>query len=110
MAYPEKWGLRPIPPLESGDLLAADPPVERPLFFEHETTRAAVVGDWKLVSGGHERPWELYHLPTDPFELNDRADAEPARVRDLEAAWNHWAQTHDVLPLNPAKWAERTRQ
>ncbi len=108
--YPPEWGLDPIPQLESVNILEDSEAGSRPLFFEHETTRAAIVGDWKLVSGGHDQPWELYHLPDDPFELKDLSKQKPEVVENLENHWQAWAVSHDVLPFEPLPWGERIRK
>jgi arylsulfatase A-like enzyme len=107
--YPQHWGLKSIPPLESQNLLDPEPSV-RPLFFEHESTRAAVIGDWKIVSGGLDQPWELYNLRQDPFERNNLASSHPDMLAQLEAQWNAWAGTHQVLPLEPALWGVRIKK
>ena len=39
------------------------------------------MGDWKLIAGDDHD--ELYNLATDPGERNDRAAAEPDRVRAI---------------------------
>ena len=44
-------------------------------------------GDWKLVREKRAEPWQLYDLAADPGETRNRAADEPARVKQLEAAW-----------------------
>jgi hypothetical protein len=41
-----------------------------------------------------------YNLSSDPAELEDVAGRMPARVRELEAAWNSWADSVGVLKIN----------
>ena len=60
------------------------------LWWCHEGHRAIRVGDWKLVAA-KDTPWELYDLATDRCETNNLAASEPARVAELEAAWNRIA-------------------
>jgi len=57
------------------------------LWWEHEGNRAYREGDWKLVAGGKNAPWELYDLSQDRTELKDLAKAEPERVSRMAAAW-----------------------
>jgi arylsulfatase A-like enzyme len=71
----------------------------RQLGYEHESTRAWVDGDWKLVTktfastdgSSPAHALELYDLSADPTELNNLAAAQPQRVKAMVAAWNAWA-------------------
>jgi arylsulfatase A-like enzyme len=49
-------------------------------------------GRWKLIRipGAESTHFELYDLATDPTESNDRAGAEPERVRAMAAALEAW--------------------
>ncbi|MEN9813301.1 MAG: Arylsulfatase, partial [Verrucomicrobiota bacterium] len=112
--YPREFGGQAIKPLEGRSLvplLTAAPGAparpDRVLCWEHESNRAVRLGRWKLVAMA-DQPWELYDLATDPAELRDLAAAEPARVRELAAAWDDWARRADVLPLGAWKPAYRT--
>jgi arylsulfatase A-like enzyme len=74
----------------------------RPLVVNHSAngTFAIREGAWKLIlssgSGGREKPrgepfdggYGLYNLGDDAAETNNRADAEPDRVKTMEAALN----------------------
>lgn len=77
----------------------ANQPLRRkePLFFEHDGSRAARDGDWKLVSerGG---VWELYNIAEDRVELNNLAAKLPGKVKDLASRWETWATRTNVLP------------
>jgi arylsulfatase len=42
-------------------------------------------------------------MDADRSEMHDLASSQPDRVKSMSDAWQHWAQTHNVLPLNP--WA-----
>ena len=44
------------------------------------------------------QPWELYDLSTDPTELNDLAQQQPDRVKDMASQWQSWADDVGVLP------------
>ena len=43
---------------------------------------------WKLIADGDKA--ELFHLPGDPGELQNRAAEEPARVETLRAMIGGW--------------------
>ncbi|MBY9063599.1 arylsulfatase [Sphingomonas yunnanensis] len=71
---------------------------QRPLFFEHEGSRAVIDGQWKLVarapgpSSPVYRAWELYDLGNDRTETTDVAAQNAAVVRRLEGLWDGWAR------------------
>ncbi len=86
---------------------APDAPASNTLqYFEMGGSRALVASDWKAVqkhSAGADydaETWELYCLPTDPSECDDRAAAEPAKLAELIDLWWSEAQRHGVLPLD----------
>jgi len=89
-------------PLEGRSLLPilrGAAPATRTFFWEHEGNRAVQDGRWKLVALNKE-PWELYDLVGDRTELRNLATQQPARVRDLAAKYDAWAQRCGVLPWN----------
>lgn len=47
-----------------------------------------ILEGWKLILGGG--PPELFYLPGDPGELDNRAAAEPARVKELQGLIEAW--------------------
>lgn len=58
------------------------------------------MGDWKLVThnGWHDLPAarprpRLIDLANDPGELHDLSDKEPAKLAELQSAYNAWAAT-----------------
>jgi arylsulfatase len=69
----------------------------KPLFFEHEGSRAVILDDWKLVArapGPKSKvyaPWSLYHLSTDRSETRDLIEAEPKRAAAMAKQWNEWS-------------------
>jgi len=94
--HPTQFGGHAVLPLEGTPLLdvLADPKTTsaRKLGFEHETNRAWIDGNFKMVVRHEDGDIvELYDLSTDPSELNDLAKAEPARVMQMVKAWNAWA-------------------
>ncbi len=99
--YPEEVGGRKLQPLEGTSLL----PVflgqghesERYIFWEHEGNRAVRRGRWKLVAG-HNEPWELHDMEEDRTELRDLSAEFPQVVRELEEAWQSWADRVGVRP------------
>ncbi|RXK56415.1 arylsulfatase [Oleiharenicola lentus] len=75
------------------------PDQTRWLFWEQYNNKAVRHGDWKAVQPAESNgPWELYDLSRDRTELHDLAISEPARIAKMTAAWQQWAETHQVLP------------
>jgi arylsulfatase A-like enzyme len=81
---------------------AAGVPHER-LFWRFGAERAIRMGDWKLLWQG-DGSAELYNLARDIGEKNNVAAAEPARVKQLEAAYAAWN-----AQLAEPKWGGRQR-
>jgi len=99
--YPEKLKDRALTPLPGRSLapllLQGSSAAERTLAWEHEGNRAVRVGDWKLVASFRGN-WELYDLSRDRSELNNLAAQQPAKVKELAAAWQAWADKVGVVP------------
>ncbi|KAI1434075.1 alkaline-phosphatase-like protein [Xylaria sp. CBS 124048] len=61
-------------------------------------------GDWKIVfipkPKGPER-WQLYNLASDPGEIHDLAEAEPAKLEELVKLWDVYVLETGVIPLSP---------
>lgn len=98
--YPEKFHDRALTPLSGKSLvsvLQGKSLGERTLAWEHEGNRAVRVGDWKLVAS-FRSAWELYDLSRDRSELNNLAVQQPAKVKELTAAWQTWADQVGVVP------------
>jgi arylsulfatase len=113
-SYPKERNGQAILPMEGRSLRAAfeDRPLapHAEIAWEHQGHRAVRHGDWKLVARNRQ-PWELYHLGDDRTELNDRAESEPARARQLQSAWQKWADRcgvveFDSLPAKPGNKKE----
>lgn len=106
--YPAQRDGHVVPPMEGMSLL----PVfqggtlpERYIFLEHEANRMARKGQWKIVERASYtypfvKKWELYDMQADRSEMHNLADRYPQRVAEMAAAWDHWAETHMVLPLD----------
>ena len=56
------------------------------------------MGDWKLMLNPDESRVELYDIPRDPMELDNRAEAHPDLVAELAAQVRDWQRT---LPEGP---------
>ncbi len=86
----------PSRPLDGIDLLGVAtgaPPVPRTLFWrQHYGGRprmfAARRAQWKFLRIDDAK--HLFDLESDPGERGDLAQAEPARLAELEDAWNQW--------------------
>jgi arylsulfatase len=103
--YPEQSaGGGKILPREGASLsplLAGEGRPARPIFIEHEDSKAVREGDWKLVQERGDHPWELYNLKLDPTEMHDRSRDEPSRVAAMSAAWKAWAVHCGLTPPPP---------
>jgi arylsulfatase A-like enzyme len=100
--HPATYNGNAIQPLEGKSLLPIFEGKQRekrtPIFWEHEGNRAVRDGKWKLVSR-HGQKWELHDMEADRTELHDLADAQPERVKAMEALYEQWAKRCDVLPV-----------
>ena len=99
-------GVNLLPFLTGQDASAPHPA----LFWRFGAQVAVRMGDWKLVKGAglpgiaaeggrsSIEGAELYNLAEDIGEKNNLAAREPAKVRELAAAWNTW-NADNVEPL-----------
>ena len=78
-------------------------PIGTELFYR----RALRKGDWKAVylpksedayprDGVGEGKWQLFNLATDPAESKDLAQSEPAKLTELIAEWDRYAEVRGV--------------
>ncbi|MBB3697235.1 sulfatase-like hydrolase/transferase [Flammeovirga yaeyamensis] len=100
--YPTKVGENDIQPMEGKSLL----PIlagnvrtgHQGIFWEHEGNKAARLGDWKWVNIYPEGTDELYHLSEDPIEAHNIASQHPEKLKELQEAWQNWADRVGVVP------------
>jgi arylsulfatase len=109
--YPEEYNGYKITEYEGIDLLKLindGELIPRTLFWEHEGNRAVRKGQWKLVSEypgtwstvrkyENQGQWELYDMENDRTELNNLAEQNPEKVKELESLWNEWANRVGVV-------------
>ena len=110
-SYPAEYDGHAITPLEGESFLTLlagrEWSREKPMYWEHEGNAAIRIGPWKLVcETSGQGGWELYNMEEDRTELNDLAEREKARVREIEKRYREWADRADVLPwpINPGAW------
>jgi arylsulfatase A-like enzyme len=71
------------------------------LFWRAGAQHAARVGDWKLVNTRTEPPM-LFNLKDDIGEKADLAAQEPAKLKELQAAFAAWEKQ-----MQPAQWVRQ---
>lgn len=82
------------------------PTVHTSQYTETGGNRGYFADGWKIVTNHlpgtdfDDAEWQLYHLDTDPTETTDLAAAEPERLKEMAAAWEHAAWQNTVFPLN----------
>ena len=112
--YPTEFNDNPITPLEGESILPAIQGQpwqrEKPVTVEHEGNRGIRIGDWKLVAEWNS-PWELYNIPEDRTELNDKASTESNRVKSMLNAYQEWTERAGVLdwPVREGFLAKRMK-
>jgi arylsulfatase A-like enzyme len=113
--YPSEYKGNKITPMEGRSLAPAfgNKPIEREaIYWEHEGNRAVRQGKWKLVSR-YPEDWELYDLEADRTELNNLAQKHPAKLAELKAMYESWAERCGVRPWparKPAKEKKVTKK
>ncbi|MBM3725917.1 MAG: N-acetylgalactosamine-6-sulfatase [Acidobacteria bacterium] len=109
-------GVSPPAALDGEDLSAAlmgTPTARRrPLLWEwrepvygsvlNNAPRLAIRdGNWKLLMNPDRSRVELYDIPRDPSEVNNRASSEPKVVRRLSSRLLAWQKTLPQGPIHP---------
>ena len=79
-------------------------PTSRPIYIASQNGRALIAEDWKIIDMNNKPP-ELYDLARDPYEKDNLADREPARLEKLRRLLE--AQTSLDNPSVPADLAGR---
>ncbi|MCP4785450.1 MAG: arylsulfatase [Fuerstiella sp.] len=79
----------------------------RPLFWEHQGSRAIYQDGWKLIADGKTASWQLYNLTSDPTEQTELSKRFPQRADSMKKLWENWAQKNNVLPLQSGGAKER---
>ena len=110
--YPTEFGGSPIAPIEGQSFMQAidngNWTRPRPIFWEHEGSRAMRDGEWKLVSevGGQ---WELYNMDQDRTELNNLAEANRPKADEMAGLYDEWSARCHVSPwpIPPHNWDPR---
>jgi arylsulfatase A-like enzyme len=110
VAYPTVYKGNSITPTEGESLVPIFKTGKREgheyLFFEHVRGRAVRYGDWKLVSLGEKRGWELYNIKDDRSETNNLASKYPEIFEQLKKKWQEWATENKIFPKPNARTKE----
>jgi arylsulfatase len=80
------------------------------LGFEIFECRAILKGDWKLIFVAPpygKNDWHLYNLQDDPREINNLANEEPAKFKELRADWEAYAAAVGYIKAGDTKQLER---
>ncbi|NNE91876.1 MAG: hypothetical protein HKN23_09540, partial [Verrucomicrobiales bacterium] len=91
---------------------------EQPLFWEwrfrnfsppidRSPQLAIREGDWKLLANPDSTRRELYFLPDDPMEVDNRLEDEPDRAEQMFRKLMEWQKS---LPAGPADPTAGTNQ
>jgi arylsulfatase A-like enzyme len=103
-SYPIERQGQPVQPAEGRSFAplfhqeSAGP--ERTIYWEHEGNRAVRQGRWKLVSkwsAPESGRWELYDMESDRTEMHDLSSGQSARVSEMAAGWQVWANRVGVV-------------
>lgn len=94
------------------ELLAAPGPRadDRALVAHEQDQWAVMVWPWKLLVRPADNITELYRLDDDPGEHDDRAAAEPARVKALRARYGEFPEVSMDRTVAGRRWRETQAQ
>ncbi len=96
------------------DILSGTPrPRKKPLYWEwrfnvagYAVNRSPILsirdGDWKLLMNPDRSRVELYDIPNDPMEMNNRAETNRAVADKLSAKALAWQKTLPAGPIEPS--------
>lgn len=86
---------RSLAPVLSGDTAEPLRGDDEAICFEMTECRSVLSGPWKLLWAappyGRSDGWRLFHLESDPRELDDLADRMPEKVAELVRHWEEYA-------------------
>jgi arylsulfatase A-like enzyme len=67
------------------------------IYWHFARANAVRQGDFKAVRNGRAN-WELYDLKADPSEINNLAQEQPERTRELAKMWETWSKDCKTRP------------
>jgi arylsulfatase B len=103
-------GAKPVADLDGVDLMPhllrpGPTPIRAQHYWRVGTQAAFRAGEWKIFRGRNDRTWQLYNLAEDISEERDLAAAQPAKLAELQKAWNEW----DAKMIEPL-WGPTNRR
>ena len=106
VAYPTTYNGKPLAPMNGVSLsgLIKGEQACRPgrvLGFELDGLKGLRYGDWKLAQAWNDSKLHLFNVKDDPFERNDLAASNPAKVKELMALYAQYAKDNLVVEVNP---------
>jgi arylsulfatase A-like enzyme len=105
--YPRVFNGQQILPVEGRSLVPAfrgtTVPAPDLLFWEQDGNRAVRQGKWKLVWDVELKRWELYDVQADRTEKRNLVTTYPAKVKELAAAYDRWAEMTGHTDAPPPK-------
>jgi arylsulfatase A-like enzyme len=70
--------------------------------YELAGSAAVFRGDYKMMRNNPpfgDKKWRLYRYQDDPLELDDRAESEPKRFAEMQAAYNAYAKEVSLIEV-----------
>lgn len=72
--------------------------ISRTLYFSFGGKAAIRDGDWKLVTTSRKlNKWELYFIPNDPVEMDNKADEFPETTAHIRQKYRKWASKVGII-------------
>ena len=100
---------RPVEALEGSSLVPVVQgraqrahPAQQPIGYELSGNAALFKGDYKLLKNMPpvgDNQWHLYDIATDPGEVNDLRERQPALFAELQRDYAEYARANGVLPM-----------